>query len=525
MEYKVLYRKYRPTDFDNIVGQDYIINILKKAIVNSKIAHAYLFCGPRGTGKTTTAKVFAKSINCENNTTGDPCGKCSSCLLFDENSDVIEIDAASNNGVDEIRELKNNVRLVPSQSKYKIYIIDEVHMLSTGAFNALLKTLEEPPSHVIFILATTDPQKIPATVISRCQKFDFHKLNVNVISDYMFTICKQEGVVADKEALDEIAYLADGAMRDALGLLDQVLSSISGKLTVDEIEDIIKTISTKTLSHLYEAIENSDSLKISKIVNDLETDGYDFTLFVNKFVKFLREKAVLVKQNSINSKLNFTKIKNLIFNLNNILYSNRTEISPYLLLEMELLDNIEEISTDELPKKVELVPKHTEIEMVVTPSFDKKSMIKKKNIRVNNCFVKATKEDLALSRKNWHDFQAAVSENNIKLYNYIINSTPVASSNKYIVLSVDNESECAIFNKNIVQIEKEYANFQNNKYFLIGVTKKEWQNYKNKYIEDKKNNINYTMMKETKPKKKNLAETKVGKVAYKLFDEKVIQVK
>ena len=242
MEYKVLYRKYRPTNFDQIVGQDYIINILKKAIINNKLSHAYLFSGPRGTGKTSTAKVFAKAINCENNQLGSPCNECSSCVEFENNPDIIEIDAASNNGVDEIRELRNNVKLVPALSRYKVYIIDEVHMLSIGAFNALLKTLEEPPAHVIFILATTDAQKIPVTVVSRCQKFDFHQLSTDIISNYLLKICEAEGIKATKETTDEIAYLSDGAMRDALGLLDQILGTVGDELNIESLEEIIKTV-------------------------------------------------------------------------------------------------------------------------------------------------------------------------------------------------------------------------------------------------------------------------------------------
>ena len=204
MSYKVLYRKYRPDDFENVVGQEYTVGMLKNAISSSKHAHAYIFTGPRGTGKTSSAKIFAKALNCENPENGNPCNKCSACLSFKDNPDVIEIDAASNNGVDEIRELINKVKLVPSNSKYKVYIIDEVHMLTTAAFNALLKTLEEPPKHIIFILATTEPHKIPSTILSRCQRFDFKKISINDIKTRLTYICEQEDINIDEDAIELI---------------------------------------------------------------------------------------------------------------------------------------------------------------------------------------------------------------------------------------------------------------------------------------------------------------------------------
>ena len=227
MSYLALYRKYRPVSFDNMVGQNEVVDILKKEILQNKISHAYLFCGPRGTGKTSTAKIVARMVNCENlSKDGVPCGKCISCINFNNNNDVVEIDAASNNGVDEIRELRDKVNLVPSNCRYKVYIIDEVHMLTTQAFNALLKTLEEPPSHVIFILATTEFYKIPVTVISRCQKFQFSKVSNDSIVVRLKEIAKNEKIEVDDDCLYEIARLSDGGMRDAINMLDQ-LSSFS----------------------------------------------------------------------------------------------------------------------------------------------------------------------------------------------------------------------------------------------------------------------------------------------------------
>ncbi len=207
MNYKVLYRKYRPDDFDNLVGQDAVKTILQNSIINNKIAHAYIFAGPRGTGKTSAAKIFAKIINCLDNKNGKACGKCINCENFATNTDIIEIDAASNNGVDQIREITNNVKLAPTMSKYKVYIIDEVHMLSQSAFNALLLTLEEPPQHVIFILATTNIESVPITILSRCQRFDFKKINNEEIVKRLEYVVKEEKIKIDAEALEEIAYI------------------------------------------------------------------------------------------------------------------------------------------------------------------------------------------------------------------------------------------------------------------------------------------------------------------------------
>ena len=241
MNYKVLYRKYRPDGFDNLVGQKHVVDILKNSIKEKRIAHAYLFSGPRGTGKTSTARILAKSVNCLNNKDGVACGECESCLAFNGNPDIIEIDAASNNGVEEIRELINNVKIMPTSLKYKVYIIDEVHMLSQSAFNALLLTLEEPPEHVLFILATTNLESVPITIVSRCQRFEFHRITENDIIERLKFVCDEEKIKYEDDGLKEIATLADGGLRDALSILDQLSKNdevITSKLVSEEIGSI-----------------------------------------------------------------------------------------------------------------------------------------------------------------------------------------------------------------------------------------------------------------------------------------------
>ena len=261
MNYKVLYRKYRPDGFDNLVGQKHVVDILKNSIKEKRIAHAYLFSGPRGTGKTSTARILAKSVNCLNNKDGVACGECESCLAFNGNPDIIEIDAASNNGVEEIRELINNVKIMPTSLKYKVYIIDEVHMLSQSAFNALLLTLEEPPEHVLFILATTNLESVPITIVSRCQRFEFHRITENDIIERLKFVCDEEKIKYEDDGLKEIATLADGGLRDALSILDQ-LSKNDEVITSKLVSEEIGSISNKKIDDLIKYLDKNDILLI-----------------------------------------------------------------------------------------------------------------------------------------------------------------------------------------------------------------------------------------------------------------------
>lgn len=294
MAYQALYRKYRPTNFDEVVGQTHIIQTLKNAIVQNRIAHAYLFCGPRGTGKTSIAKIFAKTLNCTNSQDA-PCGVCENCKMAANGShpDIIEIDAASNNGVDEVRNLIDKVKYAPMQGKYKIYIIDEVHMMTSGAFNALLKTIEEPPAHVIFIFATTEPNKVLPTIISRCQRFDFNKVSIHDIKYRLSVVCKNEGIEIDENGLMLIAQLADGGMRDALSILDQCVAYCSSYIDVNDIRKIYGVVTSEDIGKLFYSVYKKDVDSFVKDIQKYSNMGMDIKRLTADFIHMLKDSLIL----------------------------------------------------------------------------------------------------------------------------------------------------------------------------------------------------------------------------------------
>ncbi|WP_081676497.1 DNA polymerase III subunit gamma/tau [Butyrivibrio sp. NC3005] len=291
MAYVALYRKFRPPTFEDVKGQDHIVTTLKNQIMSDRVGHAYLFCGTRGTGKTSVAKILSRAVNCENPHDGNPCGECETCRAIAEGRcvDVVEIDAASNNGVENIRTIIDEVSYSPTMAKKKVYIIDEVHMLSTGAFNALLKTLEEPPEYTIFILATTEVQKIPITILSRCQRYDFHRITIDTIEDRLKEVTSAEKIDAEEKALRYIARVADGSMRDSLSLLDQCIAFNFGEtLTYDKVLNVLGAVDTSVFNDLFEAIYNADAESSLKVLADVVIKGRELTQFVNDFVWYLR---------------------------------------------------------------------------------------------------------------------------------------------------------------------------------------------------------------------------------------------
>ena len=294
MSYEVIARKYRPQTFSDVVGQSHLVTTLANAIRTGRVAHAYLFVGPRGTGKTSTARIFAKALNCEKGMSTEPCNVCDSCreITAGNSLDVMEIDGASNNGVEQVRDLRDSARFMPARGRFKIYVIDEVHMLSTGAFNALLKTLEEPPAHVKFIFATTEAHKVPATILSRCQRFDLRRISSREIAERLRHIVSAEGLQADDAALDAIARGADGGMRDAQSALDQLLSSCAGGVTELDVTNIFGLISQRSLADLAGAVARGDASRVLDLVAEFDASGKDLYRVMTDLLAMLRDVVV-----------------------------------------------------------------------------------------------------------------------------------------------------------------------------------------------------------------------------------------
>ncbi len=307
MSYMALYRKWRPDEFEEVKGQEHVVTTLKNQIIHERIGHAYLFCGTRGTGKTTVAKLFAKAVNCEHPLgDGSPCNECATCKAISTGSslDVIELDAASNNGVDNIRDIRENVQYSPTSCKYKVYIIDEAHMLSDSAFNALLKTLEEPPSYVIFIMATTESHKIPITIRSRCQKYDFRRIGLEVIYERLVDLLQREGLEAEEKAIRYVAKVADGSMRDALSLLDQCISYYLGQtLTYDKVLEVLGSVDVEIFNELMTHVSDDNTMEALRVIDEIIWQGRELNQFVTDFTWYMRNLLLLQTADSMSSQI------------------------------------------------------------------------------------------------------------------------------------------------------------------------------------------------------------------------------
>lgn len=338
MAYSALYRQYRPQAFSELVGQEQVTTTLRHQIQSKRIAHAYLFSGTRGTGKTTVAKIFARAINCSNPQDGEPCEKCPSCLRgIDDNPDIIEIDAASNNGVNEMRDLREKVRFAPLESQYKVYILDEAHMITHDAFNALLKTLEEPPAHVVFILATTEPQRLPATILSRCQRFEFHRLRIDQIIDHLENILQEISVQIDPEGLKAIAHAAQGGMRDALSIADQCIGFCGNNITYQQVIDVLGSMDTEFLFEMAQSMLEGNSSKCMHLLDEVLQKGRDLTVFSNDLLQHFR--YLMLLNNAGESVRDLVDCDDIVFA--QYLAQSKANASAYYFRVVESLSKIE----------------------------------------------------------------------------------------------------------------------------------------------------------------------------------------
>ena len=523
MSYLALYRKYRPTNFDDLVGQNEISSIIKNAILSDRISHAYLFSGPRGTGKTSTAKIIAKMINCSNlSEEGIPCDKCPSCLNFNSNTDIVEIDAASNNGVDEIRELRDKVNLVPTYGKYKIYIIDEVHMLTTQAFNALLKTLEEPPKHVIFILATTEYYKIPVTVSSRCQKFQFLKFSNEDIVNRLVYIAEKENININKDALVEVARLSDGGLRDAINMLDQLSSYKNDNINVEDVYKLSGVISYSDFADLVLSIYYNKVVDIVDFVESIDKNGKNLDRFNDDFISFLKD--VLIYKNtsnlddSIEDKGNSIKkvakvcsildLYKIIIDLNDL--SNKIKNSSFskilFIVEFINLANYFKNENDTVDNNKDNVRKDKDNNKKSVITVEKVNIIsnntslsdKNRKIRINNAFSSASKDLKDKFINKWQEvLDRVVNDSAYSMIAGMINDVEILVVGECNVLFLAKyDSLLDRLFQQLDKIEQLLYDVFNIKYKIMFLLDDEWKYEKNNYISNIKNGIKYNYIEE-----------------------------
>ncbi|WP_062515228.1 DNA polymerase III subunit gamma/tau [Halobacillus sp. KGW1] len=533
MSYQALYRVWRPRNFEGVVGQEHITRTLQNAIEQNKFSHAYLFSGPRGTGKTSAAKIFAQAVNCERAPVKEPCNECDACLGIQDGSisDVIEIDAASNNGVEQIREIRDKVKYAPSAVPYKVYIIDEVHMLSMGAFNALLKTLEEPPKHVLFILATTEPHKIPLTIISRCQRFDFKRISQKAMVGRMEKITAAENIAIEKEALEIVALTAEGGMRDALSLLDQAVSYSDEEVTIDDVLAVTGSVSQAKLTNVIRALLDQDAKAALEAVDDLIQQGKDPGRFVFDLIYYLRD--LLLFQSAPDLEHNLERaipdpsfrelsgeltpawIQQAIRELNNCQQEMKWTTSPKVFIEIAMLNMVEVRGggeskaapvqsgvVDQLSKKIDELEKQlTALKQRApeagsqTPARQKrapaKSGRKGYNVpyeRIRQVLNEASKEEIKNVQGRWADFMEALKQNNAPAHATLLNSKPRAASPKALVLAFRYDIHCSLALEHQSTIEPLLTEFVGKPLTIIPIPEANWQEIREEYVRKQKHN-------------------------------------
>ena len=531
MSYQALYRVWRPQQFIDVVGQQHVTKTLQNALLQQKISHAYLFSGPRGTGKTSAAKILAKAVNCERAPVAEPCNECDSCLGITDGSipDVIEIDAASNNGVEEIRDIRDKVKYAPNVVSYKVYIIDEVHMLSIGAFNALLKTLEEPPKHVIFILATTEPHKIPLTIISRCQRFDFKRITARDIVGRMTHIADESGVQYEEKALHVVARAAEGGMRDALSLLDQAISFSQDRVTVDDALTVTGAVSQVYLNRLAKAIFENQVADALQALEELLFQGKDPARLTEDLVLYFRD--MLLHQTAPNLEESLERVmldedfKELaervspqhIYKFIDILneaqqemkFTNHAriyiEVSIVKLCQLEVESNVSSPEIGQLLQKVQSL--ENELNQLkakgipaaqpdAAPAPKKRASSSRKGFkvptgRVQEVLKTATKEDLNLIKSRWGEMLEVLNQRQMRSQAALLNDAePVAASSSSFILKFKYDIHCQMAMENAgftEALSSILGQLTGNEYQAIGIPENQWQSVREEFIKHQRN--------------------------------------